>query len=54
MNFADEESDEEELKPVVKYAFILKEEEYEDEDEDLEIQGWDGFGTHLNFFHIQY
>ena len=53
MNFSDEESDEEELKPVVKYAFILKEEEYEDE-EDQEVQGWDGFGTHLNFFHIQY
>jgi hypothetical protein len=51
MNF-DEESEEEELAPIVKYAFILKEEEYEDED-DLEIQGWDGFGTHLVFFHIQ-
>ena len=64
MNFT-EDSDDDELEPTVRYAFILQEEEYEDEGYDpsglednfediIEVQGWDGFGMHLNFFHIQY
>jgi len=67
MNLAETDDDDEDPPHKVKYAFILQEEDYEDEpesyDSDLQdnfgpeenlIQTWDAFEGHLNFFHIQY
>lgn len=45
--------EEEELPPKVAFSVILQEEEYESEDDEVAIQGWDPRDFQI-FFHIQY